>query len=152
MDRTGSEPAGRATARLSRIGFTDQARAAELLTGSPLRLWDGARNEATDDASAAVLSALGRTADPDQALAQLAELAGTESGPRVLAELGRSMEFRNRLLGVLGASVALAEHLIAHPADALLLTEPYGEPAVLAAAGRIAAAVGADADDPVTGK
>ena len=66
---------GRLTARLARVGFADPVRAAELLTSPALRLWDADRNEVTDDAAAAVLSALGRAAVPDQALAMLAELA-----------------------------------------------------------------------------
>ena len=145
-------PTGRLTARLARSGFTDPIRAAGLLTTPGLRLWDPERNEASDPAAAAVLSALGRTAAPDQALAMLAELAGTEYGPDILAELRESAEFRTRLLGVLGTSQALAEHLCAHPDEALLLRGAAAElPTVESAAGRLAEAVGASAADPVTG-
>ncbi|MEO6702174.1 MAG: bifunctional [glutamine synthetase] adenylyltransferase/[glutamine synthetase]-adenylyl-L-tyrosine phosphorylase, partial [Jatrophihabitantaceae bacterium] len=152
MDRTVTDPAaGRVSARLTRIGFADPVTAAELLTGPTLNLWDGQTNAARDVDAAAVLSALGRAADPDQALRWLAELAGTGSGAQILAELGAAAEFRTRLLGVLGASVALAEHLVSQPGDALLLCQPYDQDAIAAAAGRIAAAVGADSADPVTG-
>ena len=41
-----------------------------------------------------------------------------------MAELRAAERFRTRLLGVLGASQALAEHLCGHPADALLLRGP----------------------------
>ncbi|MDQ1720286.1 MAG: [glutamine synthetase] adenylyltransferase / [glutamine synthetase]-adenylyl-L-tyrosine [Pseudonocardiales bacterium] len=143
---------GRLTARLARAGFADPVRAGGLLTTPALRLWDSERNEASDPAAAAVLSALGRAAAPDQALAMLTELAGTEAGPEILAELRASPAFRTRLLGVLGASQALAEHLCAHPHDALILRGGAAElPTVESAAARLAAAVGASATDPVTG-
>ena len=158
MSRSGPEdtpPApstGRLTARLARAGFADPVRAGLLLTGPALSLWDPDSNEASDPAAAAVLSALGRTASPDQALALLAALAETESGPEIVAELRTAERFRTRLLGVLGTSQALGEHLCAHPADALLLRGPGAElPSVASAAQRLAAAVGASADDPVTG-
>ncbi len=142
----------RLTARLARAGFADPVVAAGVLTAPALGLWNSERNETADAAAAAVLSAVGRAAAPDQALAMLAELAATEAGPEILAALGASAEFRTRLLGVLGASQALAEHLCAHPRDALLLRGAAAElPSVESAAGRIAAAVGASAGDPVTG-
>ncbi|WP_408654932.1 bifunctional [glutamine synthetase] adenylyltransferase/[glutamine synthetase]-adenylyl-L-tyrosine phosphorylase [Jatrophihabitans sp.] len=142
----------RLTARLARAGFADPVRAGGLLTSPALRLWDSERNEASDPAAAAVLSALGRAAAPDQALAMLAELAVKEPGPEIVAELRNSVEFRTRLLGVLGVSQALAEHLCAHPGDALLLRGAAGElPGVDSAAERLADAVGASAADPVTG-
>jgi len=158
VSRSGTEetppapPTGRLTARLARAGFADPVRAALLLTGPALQLWDSERNEASDPAAAAVLSALGRTAAPDQALALLAALAGTGSGPEIVAELRAAERFRTRLLGVLGTSLALGEHLCAHPADALLLRGPASDlPGVSSAAGRLAAAVGASAAEPVTG-
>jgi glutamate-ammonia-ligase adenylyltransferase len=143
---------GRLTARLARAGFADPVRAADVLTAPSLQLWDAERNEARDPAAAAVLSALGRVAAPDQALAMLADLAGAGEGPDILAELRASAEFRTRLLGVLGTSQTLAEHLCAHPADALLLRGAAADlPTVDSAADRLAGAVGASAADPVTG-
>ncbi len=143
---------GRLTARLARAGFADPVRAAGLLTAPALRLWNPERNEASDPAAAVVLSALGRAAAPDQALAMLAELAASEVGPELVAELRASAWYRTRLLGVLGASQALAEHLCAHPRDALLLRGAAAElPGVDSAAARLAEAVGASAADPVTG-
>jgi [glutamine synthetase] adenylyltransferase / [glutamine synthetase]-adenylyl-L-tyrosine phosphorylase len=142
--------------RLSRIGFAAPDAAAAALTDPALLLWDVPANAPADEQAAAVLSALGRTADPDQAVRLLAELAGTEAGPRIVAELRGSAGYRSRLLGVLGASGALGEHLIRHPDHALRLHEPLTEPAAPAApdsepAGRIAEAVGADPRRPVTG-
>ena len=139
----------RLAGRLSRIGFGAPAAAAEMLIGEALPLWDPVANAPADEQAAAVLSALGRSADPDQALRYLAELAGTEAGPSMVAELRTSAGYRSRLLGLLGASAALAEHLVRCPADALRLRAPLTDPA--GAADRIAAAVGADARQPVTG-
>ncbi|HET6209038.1 MAG TPA: bifunctional [glutamine synthetase] adenylyltransferase/[glutamine synthetase]-adenylyl-L-tyrosine phosphorylase [Jatrophihabitans sp.] len=150
MDRTGAE-AGRLGSRLVRSGFGDPAAAGRLLTDPLLRLWDPERNQAPDAEAAAVLSTLGRAADPDQALRWLAELAASPAGPEILAGLRESAGYRTRLLGVLGASAALAEELAGQPGDALLLHTGYDLSAVRTAAGRIAAAVGADADRPVTG-
>jgi len=157
---TGVSPP-RLTDRLSRIGFTRPDVAAAVLTGEALALWDPVTGAPADEQAAAVLSALGRVADPDQAVRLLAELADTGDGPAILAELRNSASFRARLLGVLGASTALAEHLIRCPGDALRLAEPLTDPSAealtdppafsSAAAGRIAAAVGADLGSPVTG-
>jgi glutamate-ammonia-ligase adenylyltransferase len=135
--------------RLSRIGFAAPDAAATALTDPALPLWDPVANGPVDEQAAAVLSALGRTADPDQAVRLLAELAATEAGPLIVAALRTSAGYRARLLGVLGASSALGEHLLRCPADALQLREPLADPA--AAAVRIAAAVAADPKRPVTG-
>jgi glutamate-ammonia-ligase adenylyltransferase len=140
---------GPLASRLVRSGFADPVAASKLVT--ELALWDPARNQPPDADSAAVLSTLGRVADPDQALRWLAELAASPVGSRIMAELRTSGDYRSRLLGVLGASPALAGHLAGQPSDALLLGTGYDQAAVGAAAGRIAAAVGAAVDHPVTG-
>ncbi|GAA0976735.1 bifunctional [glutamine synthetase] adenylyltransferase/[glutamine synthetase]-adenylyl-L-tyrosine phosphorylase [Nocardioides aquaticus] len=78
----------------------------------------------------ALLAILGRTADPDAATAALVRLLeaaeeAREGGGRVLhGELVDDEGFAMRLLGVLGASEALAEHLVRHPEHALELTDP----------------------------
>jgi glutamate-ammonia-ligase adenylyltransferase len=162
---TGAAPqrVGVLAGRLSRIGFAAPDAAAAALTGPALPLWDPAANAPAGDDAAAVLSALGRTADPDQAVRLLAELAGTEAGPRIVAELRTSAGYRSRLLAVLGASSALGEHLIRNPADALRLREPLtaeldrgaevpeAAGRLAEAAARLAEAVGADPRRPVTG-
>ncbi len=139
-------------ARLTRAGFADAVLAAELLTSSALLLWDRAANGPTDDAAAAIVSALGRAADPDQALRLLANLADTDAGPEVLAELRDAPAYRTRLIGLLGASVALGEHLVSNASDALILRGARAElPTVSDAGARILGAVGARASDPVVG-
>ncbi|MFJ9718188.1 bifunctional [glutamine synthetase] adenylyltransferase/[glutamine synthetase]-adenylyl-L-tyrosine phosphorylase [Streptomyces sp. NPDC101213] len=107
--------------RLLRHGFTD-ASAAE-------RLLDGAELSAVRD-DPVLLEALGRTADPDLALQGLARLLEAQPGESARRELIDTViaakPLRDRLLGVLGASAALADHLARHPRDweALVTYEP----------------------------
>jgi glutamate-ammonia-ligase adenylyltransferase len=134
------------------MGFGDAVGAMQLSTSPQLLLWDPVSDTPIDDGAAAVLSALSRTANPDQALVMLAKLAVATGGRELLADLRASAEFRTRLLGVLGVSIELARHLVSNPSDALTLRGSASDlPTVAGAAGRIAAAVGADADNPVTG-
>ena len=90
--------------RLARVGFADPEDAARRLTGPGLALWDGMENAPVDDRAAAVVSALGRVADPDQALSHLDELVATSAGSEVRAALLDSASLRQRLLGLLGLS------------------------------------------------
>ncbi|MGX7680505.1 bifunctional [glutamine synthetase] adenylyltransferase/[glutamine synthetase]-adenylyl-L-tyrosine phosphorylase [Jatrophihabitans sp. DSM 45814] len=142
----------RVGARLVRTGFADPVAAGRLLSDDLLGIWDPVANGPRDDAAAAIVSALGRTADPDQAVVMLAKLAATPVGPQVLIELRASASFRTRLLAVLGASLALAEHVLMNPSDALLLRGSNADlPSIEDARHRILTAVGGDADDPVLG-
>ncbi|MGK5692578.1 bifunctional [glutamine synthetase] adenylyltransferase/[glutamine synthetase]-adenylyl-L-tyrosine phosphorylase [Streptomyces sp. URMC 128] len=108
--------------RLLRHGFTDASAAERLLDSAdlaPLR----------DDP--VLLDALGATADPDLALLGLVRLLEAQPGPgarrELLDTLISSKPLRDRLLGVLGASTALADHLIRHPDDwqALVMYEAH---------------------------
>ncbi|MEU0968151.1 bifunctional [glutamine synthetase] adenylyltransferase/[glutamine synthetase]-adenylyl-L-tyrosine phosphorylase [Streptomyces sp. NPDC005917] len=107
--------------RLLRHGFTD-ASAAE-------RLLDSAELAAVRD-DPVLLEALGATADPDLALRGLVRLLEAQPGPTAHQELLDTLiaakPLRDRLLGVLGASAALADHLARHPRDweALVTYEP----------------------------
>ncbi|GHF32486.1 glutamate-ammonia-ligase adenylyltransferase [Streptomyces mashuensis] len=92
--------------RLLRYGFTDPA-AAERLLGAAV----------PDDP--VLLDALGGTADPDLALRGLVRLVealpeGDERRALPATLLG-AKPLRDRLLGVLGASEALGDHLARHP-------------------------------------
>ncbi|WP_327694413.1 bifunctional [glutamine synthetase] adenylyltransferase/[glutamine synthetase]-adenylyl-L-tyrosine phosphorylase [Streptomyces sp. NBC_00459] len=107
--------------RLLRHGFTDPSAAERLLDSvelAPLR----------DDP--VLLDALGATADPDLALLGLVRLAEAQDGRSARHELLDTViaakPLRDRLLGVLGASAALGDHLIRHPRDwqALVMYEP----------------------------
>src|SRR3712207_776550 len=98
--------------RLLRHGFTDASAAERLLDSpelAPLR----------DDP--VLLAALGGTADPDLALLGLVRLLEAQPDPAARRELLDTLiaakPLRDRLLGVLGASTALADHLVRHPGD-----------------------------------
>lgn len=108
--------------RLLRHGFTDASAAERLLDSpelAPLR----------DDP--VLLEALGGTADPDLALLGLVRLLEAQQSPGARRELLDTLiaakPLRDRLLGVLGASTALADHLSRHPDDwqALVMYEAY---------------------------
>ncbi|MGW2367146.1 bifunctional [glutamine synthetase] adenylyltransferase/[glutamine synthetase]-adenylyl-L-tyrosine phosphorylase [Streptomyces sp. NPDC001667] len=106
--------------RLLRHGFTDTATAERLLDTPVL---------APVRSDPLLLDALGATADPDlalQGLVRLVEATGTAERQTLLDTLVTAKPLRDRLLGVLGASEALGDHLARHPGDwhALLTYEP----------------------------
>ncbi|MGW4597085.1 bifunctional [glutamine synthetase] adenylyltransferase/[glutamine synthetase]-adenylyl-L-tyrosine phosphorylase [Streptomyces sp. NPDC004457] len=108
--------------RLLRHGFTDPSAAERLLDGPELA---PVRNDPV------LLEALGATADPDLALHGLVRLLEAQPGPTAHRELLDTLiaakPLRDRLLGILGASAALADHLARHPGDwhALVTYEPH---------------------------
>ena len=162
--------------RLMRLGFADAGRAERMLTEDALvavaghRASDGSdADRATPVAAAAVpdlrwgdgavpddlLVAVGAVADPDGALLALARLAVAVRGVPARTELLRTMlrpgEPRDRLLAVLGASVALGDYLVAHPDELRVVADPTpgtGVP-VDRVRGELLAAVGADAQAAV---
>jgi glutamate-ammonia-ligase adenylyltransferase len=92
-----------AAGQLARLGFADPARA-ELLIGD-LAMDPGQAREA-------LIGALATAANPDLALAALTRMPRDAELARALAEDPR---LRGRLAAVLGASVALGDHLARHP-------------------------------------
>ncbi|NJP44620.1 bifunctional [glutamine synthetase] adenylyltransferase/[glutamine synthetase]-adenylyl-L-tyrosine phosphorylase [Actinacidiphila epipremni] len=97
--------------RLLRHGFTDPGGAERLLGVDELH---GVRSDPV------LLEALGGTADPDQALlglVRLVEALGEAERRTLLDTVTTAKPLRDRLLGVLGASEALGDHLARHPAD-----------------------------------
>lgn len=98
--------------RLLRHGFTDPS-AAERLLGAPEL--SAVRTDPV------LLDALGAAADPDLALLGLVRLVEGQpddtSRQELLDTLVSAKPLRDRLLGVLGASEALADHLARHPRD-----------------------------------
>ncbi|WP_181797088.1 bifunctional [glutamine synthetase] adenylyltransferase/[glutamine synthetase]-adenylyl-L-tyrosine phosphorylase, partial [Streptomyces sp. WELS2] len=108
--------------RLLRHGFTDPSAAERLLDGPEL-------TTVRDDP--VLLEALGATADPDLALHGLVRLLEAQPAPTAHRELLDTLiaakPLRDRLLGILGASAALADHLTRHPTDwhALVTYEPH---------------------------
>ncbi|MDQ0777722.1 glutamate-ammonia-ligase adenylyltransferase [Streptomyces aurantiacus] len=107
--------------RLLRHGFTDPSAAERLLDSPELAA-------VTNDP--VLLDALGATADPDLALlglVRIVEAQKDDAGRRELLDtLIAAKPLRDRLLGVLGASAALGDHLARHPLDwqALVTYEP----------------------------
>ncbi|NYV78238.1 bifunctional [glutamine synthetase] adenylyltransferase/[glutamine synthetase]-adenylyl-L-tyrosine phosphorylase, partial [Streptomyces sp. UH6] len=106
---------------LLRHGFTDPSAAGKLLESPGL-------GEVRGDPL--LLEALGATADPDLALRGLTRLLEAQPDrtdrARLLDTLLAAKPLRDRLLGVLGASEALGDHLARHPHDwqALVSYEP----------------------------
>ncbi|MGW5418825.1 bifunctional [glutamine synthetase] adenylyltransferase/[glutamine synthetase]-adenylyl-L-tyrosine phosphorylase [Streptomyces sp. NPDC003943] len=97
--------------RLLRHGFTDPSAAERLLDLDDLAPLRG---------DSVLLDALGATADPDLALLGLVRLVEAQppaERPAFTTTLLSAKPFRDRLLGVLGASEALADHLARHPYD-----------------------------------
>ncbi|MFD7071255.1 bifunctional [glutamine synthetase] adenylyltransferase/[glutamine synthetase]-adenylyl-L-tyrosine phosphorylase [Streptomyces sp. NPDC059913] len=97
--------------RLLRHGFTDPSTAERLLDQPEL---SSVRSDPV------LLEALGATADPDLALHGLVRIVEAETPDErrmLLDTLITAKPLRDRLLGVLGASEALGDHLARHPRD-----------------------------------
>lgn len=115
-------PAGSLRGTLVRLGFADPERAERLLADPGLRAAVGPLDD-----GAPLLVALGTCASPDEALLGLTRLLdaaqGTPTEGPLRAVLGVQSVARDRLLGVLGASTALGDHLARHPEDAVAIGE-----------------------------
>ncbi|WP_424922237.1 bifunctional [glutamine synthetase] adenylyltransferase/[glutamine synthetase]-adenylyl-L-tyrosine phosphorylase [Streptomyces sp. wa53] len=97
--------------RLLRHGFTDPSAAERLLDLPEL---------SSVRADPVLFDALGATADPDLALHGLVRLVEAEEADErqiLLDTLVTAKPLRDRLLGALGASEALGDHLARHPRD-----------------------------------
>jgi len=126
-----------AAGKLARLGFADADRAARALE----------RLGAGDD----LAQLLAATADPDQAAWYLAELAERTDRGELVRELAQDEATAVRLTTVLGASAALAEHLVRHPEHRHDLADPSlgsTRPAAFALRRDLLAAVGADPASP----
>ncbi|MGQ0464059.1 MAG: bifunctional [glutamine synthetase] adenylyltransferase/[glutamine synthetase]-adenylyl-L-tyrosine phosphorylase [Sporichthyaceae bacterium] len=137
----GARPAG-VGAELARLGFRDVPTALQRIVESPLRVGE----------IAGLIGALGEAADPDQALHALDRLARAEDPADLRAALMLNAGLRSRLIAVLGASLALGDHVVRHPEDwRLLEPEPTGPVSAAVLRTAMLAAVGADpyAAEPV---
>jgi glutamate-ammonia-ligase adenylyltransferase len=123
---------------LVRLGFLDPDRARTLLQG-------------LGDVAAPIVPLIGRSADPDQALAALIALAdAVDDRERLLQEVADDEGTSMRLLSVLGASQALADHLRRHPDHWHELCDPTlgsTRPPAFALRASLIRSVGADPDD-----
>ena len=122
---------------LARHGFADAERALATLSG-------------LDGSGPALVAYLGRTADPDEALSCLGSLLdAVEDRDELLSALVDDEGTAMRLLCVLGASEALAHHLIRHPEHWRELRDPSmgsTRPAAYAVRADLLRAVGAEPD------
>ncbi|MEJ2889083.1 bifunctional [glutamine synthetase] adenylyltransferase/[glutamine synthetase]-adenylyl-L-tyrosine phosphorylase [Actinomycetospora aeridis] len=103
-DRTGRAPA--------RLGLTDPDAGHRL---AALGWWDG---DAPVEGNELVVWALARSPDPDLALLaveRVREALGEQEWSALAEALRTDQGLRGRLLGVLGGSTALGDHLVAHP-------------------------------------
>lgn len=91
---------------LARRGFADANRAASLVATLP-------------GSADGLVAAMGATADPNQALEALTDLAAGDE--ELLARILDDKGWRIRVTAVLGFSRALARHLVIHPVDLQVL-------------------------------
>lgn len=132
MSRIDSQPA-----RLARLGFADAAAAAAMV-----EQW---RRIGTADQVDRALEELPGTADPDLALAGFDQLVTARAG--LFDEIGADAAFARRLIAVLGASVALNQHLGNHPDDVSVLGGSVARRTAAELRAELLDAVGADPDD-----
>jgi glutamate-ammonia-ligase adenylyltransferase len=138
---------GTGASLLVRLGFADTAATQEALTA--LGLWRDGRP--ADDAAAAVVTTAADAAEPDLAVAALARLVASADDPDRLGEALQQEGFRTRLLGVLGTSAALGDHLAAHPEQWHDLADDdqmQVRPSLYGLQATMLAAVGAPTDEP----
>ncbi|MDZ5622435.1 bifunctional [glutamine synthetase] adenylyltransferase/[glutamine synthetase]-adenylyl-L-tyrosine phosphorylase [Nocardioides sp. HM23] len=99
-----------------------------------------------------LVAILGRTAEPSAALSALVRLAeAVDDRDGLLSALAADEGTAMRLLCILGASAALADHLVGHPDHWRMLTDPTlgtTRPAAWALRAALLEAVGADPGDP----
>ena len=136
-----SRPTTHHKGNLTRLGFQDAEQALANFTFIEM-------------AADPLLALVARTADPDLALAslvRLVEAAGEPESRMLLQALVDDEGTAMRLLSVLGASEALADHLCRHPEHWRELTDPTmgsTRPAAYAVREDLLRAVGADPHDP----
>ncbi|MGI3784820.1 MAG: bifunctional [glutamine synthetase] adenylyltransferase/[glutamine synthetase]-adenylyl-L-tyrosine phosphorylase [Janthinobacterium lividum] len=119
---------------LARRGFADAAGAERRLASWSLHQLQ-------------LLGLLGRAADPDLALTSLDRLH--DADPELLDRLVADPLLASHLVAVLGASVALGQHLVAHPALVGALVGRLTRTSAVDLRAELLRAVGADPSDPV---
>jgi len=127
---------GSQSGRLARLGFADAAASAELVAA-----WTNHGTSAQIDAA---LTELQCAADPDLALAGLNNLV--HARPDLFELLAANEVLIHRLAAVLGASVALNQHLCANPGDLEVLCGAVDRRSLAELRAELLAAVGADPD------
>ncbi|MFG1925644.1 bifunctional [glutamine synthetase] adenylyltransferase/[glutamine synthetase]-adenylyl-L-tyrosine phosphorylase [Cryptosporangium sp. NPDC048952] len=124
-----TRPAPVGTSRLARLGFRDPKRAADLLGPDGLGWWSPETSGPVGSDGELLITELAGAADPDLAVLTLHRLNASQKDPEALADALRDdVGFRHRLLGVLGASAALGDHLCAFPDEWRALATGVWEP------------------------
>jgi glutamate-ammonia-ligase adenylyltransferase len=140
---------GSGASLLVRLGFADVAGAERAL--AELGLWQDGRP--ADESAAELVAAAADAADPDLALTSLARLvAAAPDADDLLAAVCGHAGLRTRLLGVLGTSVALGDHLVAYPDDWRTLADDEVlavRPSLYGLQTELLASVGAPVDEPL---
>jgi glutamate-ammonia-ligase adenylyltransferase len=109
--------------QLARLGFADPGRAERLLQDSALT---GSADPLDDVFHDGLPDALSAAPDPDLALLGLVRVLDAlphDERPALLVALRRPGPARDRLMAVLGGSVALVDHLVRHPEHWRCVTE-----------------------------
>ncbi|MFI5953448.1 bifunctional [glutamine synthetase] adenylyltransferase/[glutamine synthetase]-adenylyl-L-tyrosine phosphorylase [Cryptosporangium sp. NPDC051539] len=124
-----TRPAPAGTSRLSRLGFVQPARAADLLGPDGLGWWNPQTSGPDGPDGETQILALAHAADPDLAALTLHRLNAAQKDPSALATALRTdFGLRDRLFGVLGASASLGDHLCAFPDEWRALVSGVWEP------------------------
>ena len=126
---TGGEPEPGTLETLAKLGFTDGARVFNLV-----RAWHHGRYRSTRTTRAreyltelmpSLLQALGRTAQPDDALLRLDTfLAGLPAGVQLFSMLNENPKLLDLLAEIMGDAPALAQHLGRRPGLLEAVVEP----------------------------
>ncbi|SHN42420.1 bifunctional [glutamine synthetase] adenylyltransferase/[glutamine synthetase]-adenylyl-L-tyrosine phosphorylase [Cryptosporangium aurantiacum] len=124
---TRPQPVG--TSRLARLGFVNPGRAAELLGPDGLGWWSPETSTPAGPDGEVLITELAAAADPDLAVLTLHRLNAGQKDPTTLTEALRTdVGLRHRLVGILGASAALGDHLCAFPDEWRALVTGVWEP------------------------
>ena len=124
--------------RLARLGFADTSSLAEVV-----ELWYSSAPQAACDL---VLDELAAAADPDLAFQGFVRIL--RARPQLGERLGTDPEWARRLARVLGGSVALNQHLGAHPDEVEPLAGSIERRSATELRAELLDAVGADPADP----
>ncbi|MBK9697291.1 MAG: bifunctional [glutamine synthetase] adenylyltransferase/[glutamine synthetase]-adenylyl-L-tyrosine phosphorylase [Propionibacteriaceae bacterium] len=124
--------------RLARLGFADTSSLAEVV-----ELWYSSAPQAACDL---VLDELAAAADPDLAFQGFVRIL--RARPQLGERLGTDPEWARRLARVLGGSVALNQHLGAHPDEVEPLAGSIERRSATQLRAELLHAVGADPADP----
>jgi glutamate-ammonia-ligase adenylyltransferase len=140
---------GTGASLLVRLGFADPQGTGAAL--AELGMWRDERP--VGEGAAALVKAAAEVADPDLAVTSLSRLmAAAPDADRLRTAVCVREGLRARLLGVLGTSAALGDHLVAHPQDWHVLDDDdllRSRPSLYGLQATLLESVGASPDEPL---